>query len=229
MAKFNPTLGDISGKIAGNCFSHNTYGAYIRLKVTPVNPQSVYQNAIRMRFSNFSSYWQSQLTDGTRQSWTDYAQNHPVLDRFGKSIVLSGIAMYQKINGLLSLFGASTIDDPPALEDQPSILTSVVPTVAHTGPAASFTFTDGMNPTTKQLGIYVAFPVSPARVYVANQFKFCAYTGNNPASPVNFLAPFQARWGVPAAGATGWLRIVEFNPDSAKLSPPYDVKFTVGA
>src|SRR5690606_27930634 len=42
-----------SGKIQGTVAARNRSGAYLRVKVTPVNPQTTYQQAARQRLTQF--------------------------------------------------------------------------------------------------------------------------------------------------------------------------------
>lgn len=52
MAKITVLLGELSGSIAGNTFSRNKAGAYVRQKVTPTDPKSEAQMAVRSRFAS---------------------------------------------------------------------------------------------------------------------------------------------------------------------------------
>ena len=53
MAKILMTaiVADIRNKLNGSVFSKNRYGAYVRTKVTPVNPQSTAQQNTRNNLS----------------------------------------------------------------------------------------------------------------------------------------------------------------------------------
>jgi len=51
MAKITVLLGELSGSIAGNTFSRNKAGAYVRQRVTPTDPKSEAQMAVRARFA----------------------------------------------------------------------------------------------------------------------------------------------------------------------------------
>lgn len=51
MAKITVTLGELSGSIAGNTFSRNKAGAYVRQKVRPTDAKTQAQMAVRARFA----------------------------------------------------------------------------------------------------------------------------------------------------------------------------------
>jgi len=67
--------GEMRGKLGGNVFSRNKAGAYVRAKVTPVNPQTVIQQEARYRFGNMSILFQS-LTTTQKGCWQIFASTH---------------------------------------------------------------------------------------------------------------------------------------------------------
>lgn len=115
MAKvlFTAVVADMRNKLNGTVFSKNRYGAYTRTKVTPVNPQSADQQLVRGRFGARSAAWRG-LTDSQRQSWIDGASSFPVFDIFGNSKILSGQALYNKLNLNLAQAGQAAIATCPA-------------------------------------------------------------------------------------------------------------------
>ena len=69
------TIGELRGKVGGNVYSRNKAGAYVRAKVTPVNPQTVIQQQARYRFGNMSILFQS-LTPSQKGCWHNFATTH---------------------------------------------------------------------------------------------------------------------------------------------------------
>jgi len=67
--------GEMRGKLGGNVFSRNKAGAYVRAKVTPVNPQTVRQQNARYRFGNMSILFQS-LSTMQKNCWESFAKSH---------------------------------------------------------------------------------------------------------------------------------------------------------
>jgi hypothetical protein len=86
-----------SGKVGGTVYSRNKGGAYSRNWVVPTNPQTSKQEDQRNLLAQKSAAWRT-LTDSQRTSWESWANDNPILDRVGNSIVLTGAQAYNKIN-----------------------------------------------------------------------------------------------------------------------------------
>jgi len=99
MAKvqFGGGISAMSGKVSGNVYARNKGGAYVRNWVRPTNPQTSAQQNQRNTLSLKSAAWRT-LTDEQRDSWKSWANDNPILDRMGASIVLTGAQAYTKIN-----------------------------------------------------------------------------------------------------------------------------------
>lgn len=97
LIKPGPATSAMSGKQGGTVASRNRYGQYFRQFAMPVNPATDAQTAARARLTQASQGWRA-LSDAQRALWTDYANLTPVLNRVGDSIILSGQAMYVKVN-----------------------------------------------------------------------------------------------------------------------------------
>jgi hypothetical protein len=115
MAKFKPILGELSGKLAGNVFSHNTAGAYVRQKQTPTNPNSTRQQFARANLAYVSASWAS-LTASQRASWYAWAQVNTVTDAFGNAVILTGQQAWCQLNARLKNQGLLTNNTPPATQ-----------------------------------------------------------------------------------------------------------------
>ncbi|MEE9221817.1 MAG: hypothetical protein V3U34_09855 [candidate division NC10 bacterium] len=102
----------LSGTIGGTVASHNRGGQYLRALVTPVNPNTSLQQAVRTIFANLAAAW-SGLTDLQRAAWDDYAANVPVINRIGDSINLTGFNMYIRSNTPREQVGLDRVDDGP--------------------------------------------------------------------------------------------------------------------
>ena len=66
--KFGMMMTDARGKLGGQVFSKNRSGAYVRTKVTPVNPRTAAQPLSRSILGTLSASW-SGLTEVQRRSW----------------------------------------------------------------------------------------------------------------------------------------------------------------
>jgi len=99
MAKvaFGGGVSQASGKIGGTVFSRNKGGAYFKNWVNPTNPQTQKQTDQRAALAQKSAAWRT-ITQEQRSAWGSWANDNPVLDRLGNSIVLTGAQAYIKIN-----------------------------------------------------------------------------------------------------------------------------------
>lgn len=68
-------LGELRGALGGTVFARNKAGAYVRQRVTPVNPQTVRQQTARYRFGNMSILFQS-LSTAQKSCWEVFAGTH---------------------------------------------------------------------------------------------------------------------------------------------------------
>lgn len=70
--KITNVFGEFSGKLGGAVFSHNKGGAYVRRFVTPTNPRTQKQVAVRERFSQRTHEFRS-LSPEIRSMWLEYS------------------------------------------------------------------------------------------------------------------------------------------------------------
>lgn len=115
MAKilFTAFMADARNKLAGTVFSRNKAGAYMRSKVTPLNPQTSYQVEVRQRLGTLSSSWRL-LASYQRTMWDEAAGDYPEKDVFGNNIILSGAQLYVRLNLQRQAADvAGTMDEPP--------------------------------------------------------------------------------------------------------------------
>lgn len=116
MAKvnFGTVVNDARGKIAGIVLSKNKSGAYVRTKVTPANPRTAAQQAVRANFASLSQAWSGTLTQAQRDAWTAYATTFPRTNIFGNSLVLNGLNMYCALGAIMMQLGMPPSLVPPA-------------------------------------------------------------------------------------------------------------------
>jgi len=110
--KFGMMMTDARGKLGGQVFSKNKGGAYIRTKVTPVNPATVAQQLVRAIFAFFSQNWRA-LTEAQRTAWNAAVSNFTSTDIFADVRTPSGFNLYKKLNQNLLLISAAPIATPP--------------------------------------------------------------------------------------------------------------------
>lgn len=115
--KFGIGVADMRGSTGAATFSRNTYGAYTRQKVTPVNPNTAKQSQARGVFGGVSAAWRG-LTDAQRDIFNEYAPQYSRTNVFGDNVPLTGQGLYQKANLNINKTGQpfiSTISAPVSL------------------------------------------------------------------------------------------------------------------
>jgi len=150
----------MSGKSAGNVFSRNAGGSYVRNFKVPTNPNTARQQAARDKLGTWASTWRT-LSDATRDQWNAWAQTHPVIDRLGASIILSGIMAFVKLNINTELAGLSPLVNPPT---DPIFKTPVLQegSLQAAASAGTMTVNAGTDLSTNDiLFIWASPPVSP--------------------------------------------------------------------
>jgi len=115
MAKitFAAPVAEARGKVGGIVYSRNTWGAYIRNKVSPVQPRTPAQNLIRAKMTQMAERWRDVLTSTQRLAWELYAELTTkmlkVLGRTG----LNGITAYTRYNVEWTRNGGTPVDVAP--------------------------------------------------------------------------------------------------------------------
>lgn len=110
--KFSALISEMRNKLNGSVFSRNRGGAYLRTKVTPVNPKTQAQVLARARLASFSQAWKG-LTEPQRKAWHAAVDQWKTTDIFGDLKTPSGNVLFTRLNVNIALAGGSQIDTPP--------------------------------------------------------------------------------------------------------------------
>jgi len=113
MALFTPILGNISGKVAGNVFSRNRGGSYVRLGTNVVNPNTPAQQQVRAIMGDLAVAWSEDLTAADRTAWDLYAAAVPMVNRIGATIFLTGQNHFVRSNVPRLQSGLARVDTGP--------------------------------------------------------------------------------------------------------------------
>jgi hypothetical protein len=204
-ALFGSFIVDGRNKVNGHVVSKNRYGSYIRTKVTPVNPQTVGQQAARNNLATNSQNWRG-LTEDQRQGWIDAAANFPFTDIFGNIKFLSGQALYVKLNNNLVNAGQAAIDTAPAPVAIPA-LNSITLTAAAGIPAVSLAYDPTPVPADFALFIEMTPNVTPGKTFVKNLFRLLVVRAAASASPADLLSAYADSFGNPVAAQKIFARV----------------------
>lgn len=163
---------DGRGKLGGQVASKNRSGAYVRTKVTPANPQTSYQSAVRQRLGSLSAEW-SNLTEEQRKAWNESANSGQwnKTDIFGDARRPTGKNLFTGVN-LVSLETTNTLlVDVPRKANFSQF--SVIEVVADVNDAVEISVNVAEAPTVgTRWQIEATVGVSPGRYYLKNLFRF---------------------------------------------------------
>lgn len=111
--RFSDIVGDARGSVGGSTYARNHYGAYVRNRTTPINPQSARQTAIRVIMQQLTAKWRDILTEAQRTAWRLYGDNTTWLNSLGEQTTLPGFNHYLRSNLALANAGLAAVDDGP--------------------------------------------------------------------------------------------------------------------
>jgi hypothetical protein len=190
-AKFGSIIVAGSGKIGGHVASRNRSGAYLRTKVTPVNPQTASQNLVRSRLTGFSQAWRG-LTEDERSAWNAAVGQYARTDIFGDLKNPTGFNLFQRINNNLDQVGAAGLDAPGLLT--PVLTVQLGEVVAATVPTFTVA-TSGAVPANTSMIVRATPSLSPGISFVKSEYRIVQVLAAAAASPHNILAAYVAKFG----------------------------------
>lgn len=195
--KYSALMSAASGKLNGSVASKNRSGAYLRNKVTPVNPQTAAQNAVRSRLASFSQAWRG-LTAAQRAAWDGAVNQFQKTNVFGDLVSPTGKNLYTRLNSNLDNIGESAISSPPLPAEVPEPIAGALTYDVGTGDAATFAFTNDSSAVTYAL--FATAPLSPGIGFFKNRYRQIGIYAGSGGSPIDFKADYIAKFGAPAEG-----------------------------
>jgi len=185
-----------SGKIGGHVLSRNAGGAYIRTKVTPINPQTIAQTKQRANFAQITTSWGS-LTDAQRSSFVDAVSSFAKTDVFGDLKTPTGKALYQRLNLNLLNTGQTLLTQAPL----PDVVLGAEAVSADAGLTAQFmTITTNGDTTGNKVIIYATDKLSQGTTFVKNKLRQLVVFAGQAAGAFDFWAEYLAKYSIPVVG-----------------------------
>jgi hypothetical protein len=230
MAKviFGHIVADARNKISGNVFSKNKAGSFVRRKVSPSQPHTPRQSAVRSALSGLSKAWGGTLTDTQRAGWEGLAAANPVKDVFGSNIILTGLQMYIRLNQALLEAGQARIDDAP-----PALSVAAFTSLSGAAAAGAATFTATYVPTpvpaATTLEIWATQQFSPGRASFGGKYRLLQSFAPAAASPANIKAAYVAKFGTLVAGKKIGIGAVHVDNTTGARTQMFTATVTVAA
>lgn len=207
--KWGALVTDGRGKIGGQVASKNRAGAYMRTKVTPVNPNTSFQAAARARLTTFSQSWRA-LTQAQRDAWEAAVPSFQKTDIFGDIKKPAGINLYVGLNINIAEHNGTAIDLPP-LPTEVVGPPSIAVTAAAGSPAMSLTW-PGDDIAANTGWIIRATPqVSPGINFVKSLYRNIQLIQTVNTSPHDMLSAYIARFGTLVEGQKIFVEVYPMN------------------
>lgn len=195
-----------SGSAGGSTYSRNRFGAYIRARSVPVNPNTALQVLARNAARSISIAWQNTLTQDQRDAWEVYASNVSWQNRLGDSVNLTGLNHFLRSNAILVQRGFARVDDAPVIFNLATAELGLSVAASEATQQLTITYDDTQawaNEAGAFQFFYMGLPKNGGTAFFGGPYKYVNLAnGATPAvSPGIFAAPFPF-----AAGQRLWVR-----------------------
>ena len=190
--KFGALIVEGRGKINGWVASRNRGGSYFRTKVTPINPSTSYQVAIRSRLAAISSGW-SGLTAAQRAAWNAVVGDFAKTDIFGDLKNPSGFNLYQRLNNNLITCSKAAITSPPVLTAVPT-MSSLSLAVGVGAGTVILTYGPAI-PADIAVKVFATAPMSAGKNFVKSEYRLIDVIVTADSSPFDITTEYEAKFG----------------------------------
>lgn len=225
--KWGAAIIDGRGKIGGHVLSKNRAGAYIRTKVTPVNPQSSAQLGVRNRFTIYSQGWKG-LTQAQRDAWNAAVSDYQRTDIFGDLRSPTGFNLYQRLNNNLVNVGESAITSPPLPQSVGEVVATSLTAEDGTVAQSLSLVMAGAVPANTAVKVFATAPQSPGKSFVKSQYRQVTTLDAAESTPYDLLAEYQAKFGSTGeAGQKIFVKLEAVNTNTGQVGTPSEVSAIV--
>lgn len=230
MAKINfgGVVQDARGKQNGLVYSRNASGAYVRAKVSPVQPNTPAQLRVRAQFGANSKMWSGTLTQAQRNAWTSFAAANPITDVFGNSVTLNGLATFNRLNQILTNIGAAAELQPPVDLSVPTLAVGTGLTASHTAPVITITTASQSVVAGAEYYIFATSNQAPGVNPNQNQYRFIGTVASGSSTTlITITALWVAVFGSLLVGKNIWVLLATVNTATGAVTPAYKFSATV--
>ena len=195
LIKFGAIVTDARGKIGGHVMSKNTYGAYMRTKVTPVNRGTTLQQNVRSSLTTIAQLWRT-ISDTARAGWESLASEVSRTNIFGDNVKLTGFNLFVRLNRELNNIGVANISNAPAIPTVPGV-TSLTLTAKVAAGLVSLAYLPTPVPAGTALVVAFTPQVSGGISFVKSEFRKLSAIAAAQASPYVATSDYANRFGAP--------------------------------
>lgn len=230
LVKFGGGIIEMRGKIAGNVFSRNKGGNYVRGLTVPINPNTALQVAVRAALAQLTDLWSNTLTGAQRTAWNLYAASVQVVNKLGESVNISGFNHYIRSNvEFLNRLAATTANGPVVFEI-PEQDPSLAITVTEAGQTISVTFNNALDWANESGGVmflYQGTPQNGQRNFFDGPWNYIGRILGDDAVPPVSPDVHPVSFAV-AEGQRQWI-YARIRRLDGRLSEPFRADIAVGA
>jgi hypothetical protein len=218
--KFGSIIVAGRGTLGGHVYSENHYGPFARTKVTPANPQTGDQQAVRNRFETIQFAWRN-LTNAERALWELATPDYPRTDFSGTVYFLTGYNLFISLNIPYYRQNGSIMTTPPVKVIPTSDVNGTL-TVDFGGTGLRFTYTVAPNEANTQIYFFATRGLSSGITYVSTELRLIHIVSASGAAGVNLTATWNAKYGAdPLTDEKIFVRIVPVNTTTGSYGVPY--------
>jgi hypothetical protein len=214
--KFTAIVADMRNKLNGSVFARNRGGAYVRTKVTPLNPQSVRQVAARNLLTSLAQGFRA-LTQEQITAWNEATSQWQTTDIFSDLVSPTGLALYVRLNANISNGGGSLITTPPAPTGA-TALTNLALSAEVTGDVFEMDFAPASVPADHALYVESTAMLSPGINNANSRFRYIAVLGAASTSPADLFTSQTVKFGGLVAGQKVYVRAKLINIVTGEVS-----------
>lgn len=226
--KWGALVVDGRNKIGGQVASKNRAGAYLRNKVTPVNPSSSFQVTVRARLASLSSAWRG-LTAGQRIAWNAAVSDYKKTDIFGDIQNPSGFNLYVKLNSNLINIGVAAISAPP-LPVAVSVFTTGTLAAAAGAQTMALTVTPAVQPASETIIVKATPGQSAGKTFVKSEFRQIGTFTAATAGAYDLAALYIAKFGpIGPAGVKIFVEVIHVSETTGQQSQSQQYSVIVAA
>jgi len=93
-----PLIADARGSVGDVVFTRTQGGITVRSRITPTNPDTAPQQAVRDTLKAVAAAWSADLTEAQRTAWSSYAHAYPRPNRWGAKTLTNGYTQFIRHN-----------------------------------------------------------------------------------------------------------------------------------
>lgn len=197
LVMFGQGVSEIRGTIGGTTFSRNRGGAYMRNRVTPIDPNSLPQGTMRALIQSLNSWWLNKLTQTERDAWKVYAAAVPVINKLGASISLSGMNWFIGCNAVRQQSGLPRVEAAPVILSVAGVDATASFSALAAADAISYAFDDTLDWLDEDdaaMCLFVSRPQNPTVNYFKGPFRLALTILGDattaPTTPQSITNPF---------------------------------------